>query len=193
MVVLIFLNRYYGCNLLSRLELQDIDDGRTSCRSPGLGNFIGLYPIYLTGICKEHQIMVGGCHQKFFDIIIVYRFHSFDTLTSTILTVEIINAHSFDISQFCHRYHCIGDRNQVFHGNVIFIKSNRSSSFISIFIRNRHDFLANHTKQFLFISKNRFQLCNQIHQLIVFRFQLTAFQTGQRTQTHIYDCLCLCL
>ena len=95
---------------------------------------------------KEHDIVMCRCHKQFFDIILIDRLHSLDTFTTTILTFEIINSHSLDISKFCHCDHSIFSRDQIFHGNIINIKSNLCSSFIAIFVTDQCNFIFDNSK-----------------------------------------------
>ena len=137
--------------------------------------------------------MVGSCHKQLLDIIVIDRLHTFDTTTATMLRTEVIRTHTFDITKFCHGNDCICHRDQIFHGDVILIVSDGSTSVITIFCTDDHDFFFDHTKQFFLICQDCFQLGNTCHQIFVFCFQFFAFQTGQRSQSHIYDCLRLCI
>ena len=135
--------------------------------------------------------MVTGCNKQFSDVIIIQSLHSLNTFTTTILALECVHRHSLDISKFCHCNYDILARNQIFHGDVKFIKSNLSSSVITVFLSNYKNLFFDHTKKKFFISKNCFILFNLLHKLCIFSFNLLAFQTCECTQTHVYDCLCL--
>ena len=137
--------------------------------------------------------MVGSCHKQLLNIIIIDGLHTFDTTTATMLCTEIISAHTFDIAKFCHCNDSICHWNQVFHGNIVLIVSDGCTSVIAIFSTDHHDFFFDNTKQFFLICQDCFQLSDTCHQLFVLSFQLLAFQTGQRSQSHIYDCLRLCI
>ena len=58
----------------------------------GTDNFISLNPVHTSHIGKEHQVMVGGCHKHFHDIIILNGLHSLNSLASTVLAFEIPEA-----------------------------------------------------------------------------------------------------
>ena len=90
----------------------------------------------LIEICKEHNIVMSCCHKKIFNKIILNRLHALDSFTTTILSLKVINCHSLDITKFCHSEDYIFSWNHIFHGNIIFIKSNLGLSFISKFIFN---------------------------------------------------------
>ena len=67
---------------------------------------------------------------------------------ATMLCTEVIRTHTFDITKFCHGNDCICHRDQIFHGDVILIVSDGSTSVITIFCTDDHDFFFDHTKQF---------------------------------------------
>ena len=41
---------------------------------------------------------MGRCHQKLFYIVVIDSAHTLDSLAASVLTAEIINGHTFDIS-----------------------------------------------------------------------------------------------
>ena len=100
--------------------------------------------------------MVGSCHKQLLDIIVIDRLHTFDTTTATMLRTEVIRTHTFDITKFCHGNDCICHRDQIFHGDVILIVSDGSTSVITIFCTDDHDFFFDHTKQFFLICQDCF-------------------------------------
>ena len=137
--------------------------------------------------------MMGSCHKQLLDIIIIDSLHTFDSTAATMLCTEVIRAHTFDITKFCHSNNRICHRNQVFHGDVILIVSDGCTSVITIFRTDHHDLFFDDTKQFFLICQDCLQLSDTSHQVFVFRFQLLTFQTSQSSQSHIYDCLRLCI
>ena len=130
-------------------------------------------------------------HKQLFHIILVQRLHAFDSLSASVLGLKGIVRHPLDVPKLRHSDHNILFRDQVFHGYIKFIKSDRSSSFISIFIPDSNDLFLDHAKQKLPVCQDRLQTADLLHQLFVFCFQLFSFQTGQSAQTHIYNSLCL--
>jgi len=54
-----------------------------------------------------------------------------------ILTAEIVHAHALDISKLRHGNYRVGNRNQIFHGNIIFVKTDGTSSVVTIFVRKK--------------------------------------------------------
>ena len=76
--------------------------------------------------------MVGGRHQKFLDVIVLYRLHTLDSFAAAVLAAEIVHAHTLDITEFCHCDHGIGHRNQILHGNIIGIKAVNQDSEIML-------------------------------------------------------------
>ena len=98
--------------------------------------------------------MVGGRHQKFLDVIVLYRLHTLDSFAAAVLAAEIVHAHTLDITEFCHCDHGIGHRNQILHGNIIFIISDGCSSVIPVFVSDRKDFFPDHAEQFFLVRKD---------------------------------------
>ena len=98
--------------------------------------------------------MVGCRHQKILNIIFLDCLHSLDSLTATVLCAEIVRAHSFDVTKLCHCNNRIGYRDQVFHGNIILVKSDRCSSLIPVFLRNEKNLLPDDTEQLLLVCKD---------------------------------------
>ena len=178
-------------NLLSRLQLKQVDDCGTARGSACLRNLISLHAVYTAGIREEHQVMVRCRHQKFLDVIVIDGLHSLDSLSSAVLRTEIIKAHALNVSELGHGNDGIGNRNQILHGNIIFVKTNGCSSVIPVFVGNQKNLLTDNAEQLFLVGKNCLQLCDALHQFRVFILQLLTFQTCQRTQTHIHDRLCL--
>ena len=137
--------------------------------------------------------MMGCGHQQIFDIIFLNSLHALDSLTSAVLALEIIAGHSLNIAKIGHGHNDIVIRDQILRRHIVFIISDGGTAVISVFISDEGDLLLDNTQKFLLICQNRFQLCNLCLQLFIFIFQFLAFQTGQSTQTHIYDGLCLCI
>ena len=138
--------------------------------------------------------MMRRCHEQILDEIILDCLHSLDALTTTVLTLEVIDCHTLYIAKLCHSDYNIFLRNQIFNCDIIIhINADRSSSVIAVLCCDDQDFLLDYTKKQLLICQNCLQLFNEFHQFSVFFLKLLSFQTGQSTQTHIYDCLCLCI
>ena len=79
--------------------------------------------------------MVGSCHKQLLDIIVIDRLHTFDTTDRHDAALRKLSArHTFDITKFCHGNDCICHRDQIFHGDVILIVSDGSTSVITIFM-----------------------------------------------------------
>ena len=152
----VFLDWNDRSDFFSRLKLQQVDDCSTSRGSACLRNFVGFHSVYTAGIGKEHHVMMGSRHQKFLDVIFIDRLHSLDSLATTVLGTEIIKAHSLDVAKFCHCDHSVGYRNEILHGNIILVKSDGSSSLITVFFCNQEDFLTDNTKEFFLICQNCF-------------------------------------
>ena len=93
-------------------------------------------------------------HHHFDNVIFIDRLHALDSLTATMLALKVIYIHTLDIAKFCKCDNSICNRNHIFHGNIIFIKSDRGSTIIPILIRDSKDFFLDNTKQLLFICKN---------------------------------------
>ena len=135
--------------------------------------------------------MVGSRHEQILDVIILQCLHALDTFTTTVLTLEIVYSHPLDVAQMGHGDDHILHRNEILGGQVIHIITNRRSSVITVFIRNDQYLIPDDTQQLVLICQNGFQFLNPFHQLCIFLLQLLSFQTGQCTQTHIYNGLCL--
>ena len=93
----------------------------------------------------------------------------------------------------CHRDDDILIRDQILGRDVKDIALDRGPAVVSVFIGNDLDLFFNHTEEQVLIRKDRTVLLNALHQLLVLCLELLALQTGQRAQTHINDCLCLCI
>ena len=191
--LLVLFDRDHRRDLFFRCELEQIDDRRSSCRTAGFRDFISFQAVYFSGVGKEHQIVMCIHHQQFFDVVIFDGLHTLDALATAVLSLEIVNTHTFNITKFCHGDHNIFTRDQIFCRNIIHIKSNGSSSLITILICDFHDLCFDHAKQKIFVCQNGSQLLDLCHQSFILCFDLLSFQTGQCTQTHIYDRLCLCI
>ena len=135
--------------------------------------------------------MVRCGDEQLADIIILQRLHAFDTFSAAVLALKGIHAHPLDISQIRHGNNHVFSRYEIFHGNVKLIISDLGSSVISVLFGNHENLFLNYAKKQFPVGKNCLQLADPLHQLGVFRLDLLSFQTGQSTQTHVYDRLCL--
>ena len=119
--------------------------------------------------------------------------HSLDSFAATVLAAEIIYGHSLDVTEFCHCDDCIFSRNQVFHRNVICVKSDCCSSVVTVFFAKLQGFLHGSRRRSCVSRLPELLLILQIFSInsAYSCFQLLSFQTGKSTKTHVYDCLCL--
>ena len=182
-----------GCDLLTGHQRKQIDDGSTSGGTSCLRNLVSFQAVYASLVGEEHHIMMGCGHQQIFDIIFLDGLHSLDSLAAAILALEIIAGHSLNIAKIGHGHNNIIIRDQILRRHIVFIISDGGPAVISVFISDEGELFFDNAKKFLFICQNCFQLSNLCLQIFVFIFQLLAFQTGQSTQTHVYDGLCLCI
>ena len=192
-LIIDLLHRNDGCDLLAWHQRKQIHDGSTSGSASCLRNLVSLQTVYASLVGKEHHIMMGCGHQQIFDIIFLNSLHALDSLAAAVLALEIIAGHSLNIAKIGHGHNDIVIRDQILRRHIVFIISDGGTAVISVFISDEGDLLLDNTQKFLLICQNRFQLCNLCLQLFIFIFQFLAFQTGQSTQTHIYDGLCLCI
>ena len=189
LIIFIILYRNNGRYLFSRIQLKQVDDGRSSGRPAGLGNFIGLKPVNPAIIGKEHHIMMGGSHKQISNEILFNGLHPLDPLASAVLGFEIINCHTLDITQICHGNYRIIPGDHILHGNIILVKTNTASSVIPVFQGSNQDLFPDYAKQKLLICQNRLQFGNFCHELFMLIFQLFSFQTGKSAQSHVDDSL----
>ena len=75
-------------------------------------------------------------HKEIFNVIFFNGLHSLDSFSSTVLTLKVITCHTFDVTHMSHCDHRIFNRDQIFHGNVKFVKTNGCTTIIAIFISN---------------------------------------------------------
>ena len=191
MTLFIFAERDHSCDLFSRCKLQQVDDRSSSGCTAGLRNLICLQSVYTSGIGKEHEIMMGCSHQQLFNIIVLNGLHTLDSSAATVLTAEVINRHTLDVTKLGHCDHGILSRDQILCGNIVYIVSDGSLSVIAVFFCNSEDLLADHTEKKLTVSEDCLELADLLHKLCILGFQLLSFQTCQCTETHIHDCLSL--
>ena len=179
--------RDHRSDLLSRHKLQEIDDGGSSGSPAGLRDLVAFQPVDPSGVGEEHNVVVGVAHQQILHIVFFQGLHSLDSLAAPVLGLEGVLGHPLDISKLGHGDHHVLPWDQVFHGNVVLVKSNGSAALVAIFFLDGKDLFLNHPKQKLTVRQDGFQMFDLFYQLVVFRFQLLPFQTGQRTQTHIHN------
>ena len=82
----------------ARLELEQVYDRSSPCGTACFRNLVSLDTVYTSGVCEEHHVVMGCRHQKFFDVIVIDRLHSLDSLTTTVLCAEIVKAHALDVT-----------------------------------------------------------------------------------------------
>ena len=130
---------------------------------------------------------------KTLNTVLFQLVHALDAVSAPVLDPEIIHGHTLDVAKSCHRNDHIFRLDHIIDRNLIIIDSDGSSSLISVLVADLHDFLTYYAKQNLLICENRFEISDLLHQLIVFILQLFSFQSGQSTQSHVYDSLGLSL
>ena len=135
--------------------------------------------------------MVGSGHHQILNVILIDGLHTLDSLAATVLAFEIIRGHTLDITQIGHGNNHVLLRNQILHGQIKFVKADAGPAIVAVFICNYGNLFLDDAQQLFLICQNSLQVINLLHQRLIFCLQLLPFQTGQCTQTHIYDSLCL--
>ena len=89
-----------------------------------------------------------GCrHEKVLNIILLNGLHSLDALAAPVLGLEIIHRHALDIAKTGHGNYGIIPRNQILHIDIINVKSDLTSSVITVLFSSNHHFLFDHAKK----------------------------------------------
>ena len=156
MALLIFAHWNNSGNLLSRLQLEKVDNRRSSCGSGRLRNLVCFQTVDSSRIRKEHEVMMGRRHQKLLDVVVLDGLHALDSLAAAVLAAEVVNGHTFDIAQFRHGDDGILARNQILHGEIVLIKANGSSSVIAVFFGYGQNLPADNAKKHLAVCEDGF-------------------------------------
>ena len=82
-------------------------------------------------------------------------------------------------------------RNQIFNVNIVIYDFNAGAAFIAELVANGKQLGANNFQLLLTAAQHIHQLMNAAFNFIVFIDELLTLQTGQTTQTHADDSLCL--
>lgn len=94
---LVLFDRNDRGNLLARLQGQEIDNSGSAGGSAGLGNLVAFQAVHLTGVRKEHDVMVSGGHHQILDVILIDGLHALDTLAAAVLALEIVGGHTLNV------------------------------------------------------------------------------------------------
>ena len=188
---IIFLDRNDGRDLLIPVQLQQIYDGHASRCPPCFRYLISPEPVSASFIGKEQDIMQGRGHKQFFDAVIFYGLHPLDPFTASVLGTEIRDAHPLDIAQMRHGDHGILPLDQILIHDLTDSRTDPGPAVIAELHGYDLQFFTDHCQQFLGICKNCLILGDLLHQILIFRFQLLSFQSGELAETHLHDSTCL--
>ena len=89
--------------------------------------------------------MMSRRHQQIFNIIFIDGLHSLDSTTTAVLCLEIIYGHTLDITETGHGNNSIFPRNQILHGDIQFVITDLTASFIAVFLSDSTHFCLNNT------------------------------------------------
>ena len=131
-------------------------------------------------------------HEKICYIVSVNSTDTLDSVTASVLSLEVINSHSLDITKRCKSDYCIYIRDEVFIFEFSLIMSDLCLSVIAVFISDLCDFFFDNTKKEIVISKDSLKFSNLLKEFFVLSLKLVSFQTCESTKSHIYDSLRLC-
>ena len=98
---------------------------------------------------------MGGGHQQIGDEIVLNGLHALDSLTASVLGLEIVHGHPFDISEVCHGDDGVLPGNHVLHADIHFVIADLASSVVAVFDGDDGDLLPDHAEQQLFIREDR--------------------------------------
>src|SRR5699024_3389936 len=99
------------------------------------------------GIREEHDIVMCCCDEQLSYEIVFQSLHALDSFSSALLALECIHTHPLDISEIRHCNNYVFSRDEIFHGNVIFVISDPRSSVISVFFGNNKNLFTYHTEE----------------------------------------------
>ena len=186
-----FLHRDDCRDLLLRQKLKQVHNRSSTRSSASLRDRISLEAINTSAVREEQNVIVRLRQQQILNVILINRLHSADSLSTTVLTAEIIHTHALNVSELRDCDNSVLIRDQILHRHVKLVKSDRGLSVIAVFLRDRKNLLADHAEQFLLICEDRPEFLDARHQLAILILNLLSLKTGQRTQTHIDDRLSL--
>ena len=85
-------------DLLLRLKLEQVHDGRSPGRTARLGNLVCLQAVNPSRVGKAHHIVVVGGHQKVLNVVLLDGLHPLDALSAAVLGPEIVHVHALDVT-----------------------------------------------------------------------------------------------
>ena len=133
------------------------------------------------------------CHHDIGNTVVLDGLHALDSLSSPVLISEILDRHALYVAHLGRGDDCRLIRDHILDGDFGLIKFEFCSSLVSVFIGNLEKLLPDHAEKKILVCKNCLQSVDRLQETLIFRFDLSSFQTGQSTQTHVNDCLGLCV
>ena len=136
-------------------------------------------------ISKEHQIVVGRCHDQVGHKVVFTRRQSCDSLSTTLLCLIRISRDTLQITQMGE-----GDSNLFFFDQVFIIHlicccRDLGSSFVAPFFLDFQKLVLYNSHKLLFISQQFLIVSDPLAKFFIFTFYFFAFQTLQSGKTHI--------
>ena len=190
-IFLILSYRYHCRDFLARLKPEQVYNRRTLCLSARLGNLVRFKSVHPSRIGKEQNMRMGRGNKHRVYKVLFLCLHTYYALAAAFLTLVGINRKTLDITLVRHRDYVILLSNQVLNVNIVLNRLNRRSSLVTEFILDFGYLVFKDFKHHMLILQNLGQICNQLHQLVIFLIDFLALQTLQSCKTHIKYRLCL--
>ena len=187
LVVPVVLHRDHRGDVLVRLQVDEVDNGRAPGGSGSLGNLIYLEFVDPALVREEEHVVVGRGLDHVDDIVVFNGLDALDALSSPALDLEVVNAHALDVAELGEGDNGFRIRNQIFVLQLFLVVADGSPPVVTVLVGNFEDFLPDDAKQEILISEDGLVFFNPLLQLGIFLFELAPLQTGQGTETHVHD------
>ena len=137
--------------------------------------------------------MLCGSHKDIFYKVILYSLHTLNTSAASVLSLEILDGHTLDISKVCHGENCIFGNDHILNIDITIVISDACSSVVAVLICGNGNLFSDYSKEKLFICKDCSELFYKFKKVGMLFLKLISFKTCKSTKSHLNYCVSLLL
>ena len=191
MLVVEFLDRHDGGDLLALFEREDVYDRLAPAAARALRYFVDLQPVQPASIGKAQQVVVRVRHEQPVDEIVFLGRGGLFAAAAASLGAVVRKRLRLHVPAVRKRDHHVLRCNQVFKRNILGVDLDHAASRVTELFADLLQIGADHRGDARRVGEDVEQIGNRLHDLPVFRDDLVLLKSGEPLQAQFQDRLCL--
>ena len=175
------------CDLLTRLELENVDDIRSLCGSARLGDHIRLAHIDLAVRGEHHQVRMAVHYHYLFDEVLFLRRHTDDTLAASSLSRIGIRMLTLDVARMCDSDDAIVLFDEVLKQNIIRRLNDLSAARVAVSSLDLGKLGLDDLLDLFDVAEDRAELFDELVKSFELVKDLVALETRESAERHLDD------